>query len=89
MTKSAEIDRCLAMAEPALYVLPIAYQHRKPGMHGWEEFVGLVEGSPQLRARVIALHHHRVDPAICMARDLCITIEAAATAMAALEEMSA
>jgi hypothetical protein len=51
MTKFDEIERGLAMSEPALYVFLIGFWHRTPGLRGWEEFVGLVVSNVQIETR--------------------------------------
>ena len=86
MTNFDEIERCLEMPGPALYVFLIGYWLRSPGQHDWSEFVGLVESSRALRTRVIGLPPSS-SPAIGIARDLCLAIEARASAKATLAGM--
>lgn len=86
MTKSAEIERWLEMHQPALCGLLIGYWLRSPGPHDWTEFAGLVENSRALRRRIIGLPPSS-SPAIGIARDLCLAVEARASAKAILSEM--
>jgi hypothetical protein len=84
MTKSDEIEKCLAMSASALFVWVLRFWQRSPGdIREWTEFVDFVERSREIRMRVMALPS-RASPAIGIARDLCLSVEARASAKAAL-----
>ena len=86
MTKSNEIEKCLAMSVPALFVFVQRFLQRSPvNIREWTELVNLVEISPELWARVVPLPS-RACPAIG-ALDICFAFEARAHAAAALSEL--
>jgi hypothetical protein len=87
MTKSDEIEECLAMSPAGLFVWVLRFWQRSPvDVREWSEFVDLAEISPEIRARVIALPS-RASPAIGIARDICLVVDARTSAGAVLAEI--
>ena len=86
MTKSDEIEKCLAMSASGLFSGVLRFWQRSPGdIREWTEFIDLVESSSEIRTRVMALPS-RASPAIGITRNICLSLETRATARDALAE---